>query len=360
MQYSINGGTTWNLLTVANGATFNWYPDFYTMSDFGEPGWFGYEGEIKSVKMNISFLQNQSNVIFRYKYFSNYSSADGNPAGLRIDNFSIGQESLVSDLNCFENVPYMMSFDNTEITCWEYGTNDDEIILLERIISNDIHWEIGNNFANVPNNSAAKINLNGQGNTNGVWFISPKFNMVSGNKLKFNIALNQFGNFNSAQLDTDDKVILKYSTNNGFTWTDLITWTNTSTISNTAQQVLVNSLPSTGYVQFAFWATNGTTSGNPTTFYVDDFALYTGPLGINEHESLNLTYYPNPVSDVLNISTSSEEITHVDLYTVSGQLLETVKIYSINARLDLRSYSRGAYFVKVNAKDRSKTIKILK
>ena len=360
MDYSIDGGTTWNLLTTASGPTFNWYQNFSTMSDFNQAGWFQQDGEIKSVKMNISFLQNQSNVIFRYKYYSNHATASSNPRGLRIDNFSIGQESLVSELNCFENIPYTMNFDAVETTCWEFGADDDAVILLDRLVDNDIQWEVSPNFANQTSNAAIKINLIGQGNTNGVWFISPNFNMIPGNKLRFNVALNQLGNLNATNLGADDSIILKYTINNGLTWTDLKTWNNTSVISNTGQMVLVNSLPTSGYARFAFWATNGVLTNDNSTFYIDDFVLYTGALDVNQNETFKFTYFPNPVNDFLTIYSEKEEIKNIETFTVSGQLIESIKVNKMESKIDFRNYASGVYFVKVNAMDNSKTIKILK
>jgi len=361
MEYSIDGGSTWILLTAASAPSFNWYQNYQTMSDFKQPGWFDNYGEMKSVKMDISFLKDQSNVVFRYKFYSNFAINSISTSGFRLDNFSIGQETLVNQLNCFESLPYSMNFDNIEVTCWEIGKNDGSIILLNRAANQDIQWEIADNFANSFGNSSAKIDLNSQGNTQGVWLISPKFNMVEGNKLKFNIALNQLGNFNTSTLDSDDQVKLMYSVNNGLSWTDLKIWNNASVISNTGQLELINSLPVSGYVRFAFWATNGAlNNGNNSTFYVDDFELYTGSLGVSKQETTSLSFYPNPVVDWLHINSSTEQINVAKLYTISGQLLETLNLNNKNISIDFRTYPKGVYFVELNSGDKSKTLKVLK
>lgn len=361
MEYSIDGGNTWILLTAASAPSFNWYQNYQTMFDFNQPGWFDNYGEMKSVKMDISFLKDQSNVIFRYKFYSNFALSGTSTKGFRLDNFSIGQETLVNQLNCFESIPYSMNFDNLEVTCWEIGKNDSSIILLNRNANQDIQWEIADNFANSSGNSSAKIDLNSQGNIQGVWLISPKFNMVEGNKLKFNIALNQLGNFNTSTLDSDDEVKLMYSVNNGLSWTDLKIWNNTSVISNTGQLELINALPVSGYARFAFWATNGAlNNGNNTTFYVDDFELYTGSLGISKQETTSLSFYPNPVQDWLHINSSVEQINVAKLYTISGQLLETLNFNNKNISIDFRAYPKGVYFIELNSGDKSKTLKVLK
>ncbi len=362
MQYSIDGGATWIMLTNTSGPSFNWYQNFQTMSDFsGQTGWFWQNAEIKTIKMNISFLQSQPNVMFRFRYYSNFATASSAPRGFRLDNFSIGQETLVNELNCIQSIPYFSDFDDDGMTCWETGTNDDEIILLDRTSVPDIHWEPATNFADVSNNPSFKIDMTGQGNTAGTWLISPNFNMITGNKLRFVVALTQFQSLASATLGSDDQIKLMYSANNGLTWTDLKVWNATSVISNTSQEVLINSLPTTGYAKFAFMATNGATNnGNNSTFYVDNFQLYTGSLGLSQHDSLELNYYPNPVKDLLILSSQSEKVETVKIYTISGQLLEEKKINGNEFSLDFTAYSNGVYFVELKTADKSKTIKILK
>ena len=356
MEYSLDGGNNWNLLTTANGQSFNWYN--YNMSDFNEPGWFGFNSEILSVKKDITFLINQNNVIFRFKHYSNSALASNAPMGFRLDNFSIGQESIVSTLNCTQNVPYYTTFDN--INCWEFGTDPDSIILQRSLSSNDIEWEISTNFANQLNNSSVKIDLNGEGNTNGVWFISPKFNMITGNNLQFNIALNETGTNNSTNLGADDVVKLMYTENNGLSWITLTTWNNNSEISNTNQTVQINSLPTTGYCQFAFWATNGILNNQNTTFYVDNFQLYTGTLSNNNFKENDFNYYPNPSNDFLTIDSKKENITFINIYSISGNLIDKIHINNIVAKIDLKNYSSGFYIFEINTNNNRNFIKVLK
>lgn len=360
MEYSTDGGTTWNLITTANGASVNWYPNYQTLTDLNnQPGWFDLSGKVMTAKMNISFLQNQSNVVFRYKYFSNMaSSADAN-RGFRLDNFVIGDEVSVDGFSCLQQVPSLFNFEAFDLTCWEI-TNNDLTILTER--TGDFNWEVVNNFAGTPNNKSAKIDLKGSGNTAGVWMISPKYQMKTNNRLRFKIALNLFGSTSAATMDADDSVILYYSVNNGLAWSVLRQWNSTTPISNTGEIVDLSSIPQSGHVRFAFKASNGTVDGNmSTTFYVDDFELYQNTLNVNDFNQITLSYYPNPVTDVLNVeSGTGMNLTKIEVYNVSGQLLMSEFPNKAAFVLNMSNLSGGVYFVTVESEEGAGRFKIVK
>lgn len=360
MEYSTDGGTTWNLITTASGSSVNWYQNYQTLSDLNnEPGWFDLSGKILTAKMNISFLQNQSNVVFRFKYFSNTASSPIASRGFRLDNFVIGDETAVNGFSCLEEVPYVFNFNLFDQTCWEI-TDNDLTILTEKSAS--MNWEIVDNFANTPNNTSAKIDIIGSGNTNGVWMISPKYQMSASDKLKFKIALTEIGNTNAATMDADDRVVLYFSINNGLTWSILEEWNSQTPISNTGEIVNFDYLPASGHVRFAFWATNGTVNDNtPTTFYVDDFELYNNTLGVDNFNQIDLNYYPNPVVDILNInSVTGSLLTKIEVYTISGQLLMTELPNTANFGVNMVGLSAGIYFITVQSEEGVKRFKVLK
>lgn len=66
---------------------------------------------------------------------------------------------------------------------------------------------------------------------------------------------------------------------------------------------------------------------------------------IDENSFSNFTYYPNPASDVLNIS-AGEEITEVKVYAVSGQLLFTKEVNAAQTTVDISALAKGVYFFK--------------
>ncbi len=61
----------------------------------------------------------------------------------------------------------------------------------------------------------------------------------------------------------------------------------------------------------------------------------------------SLKVFPNPASDVINIS-SDKNIKHVELYNASGQLL----LKNSNTKINVSSLEQGIYFIKITLSDR--------
>ena len=79
--------------------------------------------------------------------------------------------------------------------------------------------------------------------------------------------------------------------------------------------------------------------------------------------STNLTVYPNPATDVLNIniSNSSFKNSQVVVYNVSGMEVSKSTMNGSTAQLNIESLSNGVYFVKVsNENGFNKTVKFVK
>lgn len=98
-----------------------------------------------------------------------------------------------------------------------------------------------------------------------------------------------------------------------------------------------------------------------TTYYVDD-VLYTQGntvLGVNDFEEKVVSVYPNPVVDVLNISTK-EAVSTVTIYDVLGKVVLQAQPDSISPSIDMSAFSSGAYLVQVTIGDATKTVKVIK
>lgn len=78
-----------------------------------------------------------------------------------------------------------------------------------------------------------------------------------------------------------------------------------------------------------------------------------------DFQELELTYYPNPVDDVLNIELPEGE-NEVMVYDVSGSLLDKSRIRGSLYSFDMSAYAKGIYFVRVINKDRLATLKVIK
>ena len=89
IQYSINGGQTWTILTTTQDPSAqNWYNLSSIQSLSGEPGWGEWPNWSTAV-YNLSFLSGTPSVRFRYKFRSEnmYNSLVNH--GFRLDNFKI-------------------------------------------------------------------------------------------------------------------------------------------------------------------------------------------------------------------------------------------------------------------------------
>jgi len=74
-------------------------------------------------------------------------------------------------------------------------------------------------------------------------------------------------------------------------------------------------------------------------------------------------FYPNPVSEALNISTigAAHNITHVEIYNVTGnRILEQTFSEKDRVVLDVSSIPTGVYFCKVNMANTSVCLKFVK
>jgi hypothetical protein len=117
------------------------------------------------------------------------------------------------------------------------------------------------------------------------------------------------------------------------------------------------------------WQTNATYYWKVSSINVSGstespvFSFTTGsadPLGINEFTINSLSISPNPVKDIVTIN-SPVGFGSIEVFNQLGQLvLKSNSILMNNNRLDLSSLNPGMYLMKINADNKSKTVKIIK
>jgi hypothetical protein len=83
--------------------------------------------------------------------------------------------------------------------------------------------------------------------------------------------------------------------------------------------------------------------------------LVTGVDGIVK-ETQNLSAYPNPCSDVLNISDVTSNLSYF-IHDLSGSLVQSDKVSSI---IDVSNLTTGVYFLTVVGGDDIRTLKFIK
>jgi carbohydrate-selective porin OprB len=82
-------------------------------------------------------------------------------------------------------------------------------------------------------------------------------------------------------------------------------------------------------------------------------------LTTNSFDFTNLTYGPNPVENILNIS-SDDIFQKVNVYNYLGQAVLQQSYTTSDLKLDLGSLTKGNYFVKLESESKQEVIKILK
>ena len=76
-------------------------------------------------------------------------------------------------------------------------------------------------------------------------------------------------------------------------------------------------------------------------------------------QNATLSYYPNPVSDVLNLSYTSE-ISSVEVYNMLGQNVKSAVLSGTQVKVDMSNLTSGSYIVKVTSDGITKSLKIIK
>ncbi|GER59991.1 T9SS type A sorting domain-containing protein [Patiriisocius marinus] len=95
-------------------------------------------------------------------------------------------------------------------------------------------------------------------------------------------------------------------------------------------------------------------------YYIDDVLLEEGDtLGAEDFNADVFTVYPNPVVDVLNISTRTA-VDSVVVYDILGKVVLSANPGVASPSVDMSSLTSGAYLVNVTIGDASKTIKVIK
>lgn len=103
-------------------------------------------------------------------------------------------------------------------------------------------------------------------------------------------------------------------------------------------------------------------SGATGTGSINDFTFngqVINALGISDPEIAKVSFYPNPVKDVLKIS-NANTMTSVVVYNLSGQKVLTVNPNSNMAVIDMASLTSGIYMATIVSEGQYQNIKILK
>jgi hypothetical protein len=112
-------------------------------------------------------------------------------------------------------------------------------------------------------------------------------------------------------------------------------------------------------VRLRFVGTNMTAdAGNRVTF--NNIAVHgtSLPLAVNQHNGTKFSVYPNPTSDMVNISGTNGAVSY-KIFSIEGKLVQSGNL-NANAQISLSGLTKGMYLMRINAEDKTETKKIMK
>ncbi|GEM_PF-1504415 len=163
--------------------------------------------------------------------------------------------------------------------CWSEAEG---LIATNTVFTSSTSDWTADGFANSGTTGSAKIETySGFGSVNG-WLISPSIDLGTGATqyiVEFDIALTEWISTTGSTMDADDKLHLVISTNNGSTWSDtniLMTFDNTTPISNTGDYYYYDLSAYTGIVQFGLYF-ESPAGPSDNDLFIDNFNVVTRP-----------------------------------------------------------------------------------
>ena len=174
IEYSTDQGENWNILGNANDP--NWYNSDRTNASSGPaddcqncPGaqWTGLDKTLKEYSYDLTTLNGESNIIFRFKFVSDYSV---NEEGVVIDDFQIEAKAVLT-VNDFEEGEFLI-----------YPNPSSDIFNIRRMnttgenMSIKVYDLMGKLISQDENINDANYKLNLKGVSKGIYFLQVKIN----------------------------------------------------------------------------------------------------------------------------------------------------------------------------------------
>lgn len=259
---------------------------------------------------------------------------------------------------CASVVPsYTNDFSTFMPLCWEQQSGGSPT----SPPTDNIQYWYESGFLNSGYTGSAVINLYSSDRAG--WLKTVAFDLSAGGyQVKFDYGMTEYYGTDPSAMGSDDVIHFLVSSDGGNTWTILQTWEASNAPSNTTTQFSYNLSAYTGAnTIFAFYGTDGTVDDSEDyEFFVDNFIVEQAQLSTVETAAVKNTVktYPNPFTDVLNISDSGN-VKSVMITDTVGRLVKTID--NPGSALHLEDLRAGMYFVTLKMKDNSQqTIKVVK
>lgn len=193
------------------------------------------------------------------------------------DGFSNWAGPINFQTECDVFVPdYIEDFTDIIPNCWDEADNGDATTGPMDLGAGSWNQDT---FLNAGVSTAYSINLWLAAKSD--WILSPQFDLTGGPyQVDFEFGIMEFANTTTAgTLGSDDTVELLISTDNGVTWTNLITWDNSSVVPATGTLVVYDLSAYAGQtVQFGILGSEGTVDdAEDNEVFIDNFRVRTIP-----------------------------------------------------------------------------------
>jgi hypothetical protein len=98
----------------------------------------------------------------------------------------------------------------------------------------------------------------------------------------------------------------------------------------------------------------------PGFFAIDEFTTRDAFVGLSTiKNNLNASVYPNPTQGKINISAAKTNAIEVTVYDVMGKQMLKQNVFN-NSWVDLGDLANGVYFVKIEDRNESTTVRVIK
>jgi len=85
--------------------------------------------------------------------------------------------------------------------------------------------------------------------------------------------------------------------------------------------------------------------------------IFDGPDGIKENQ-INISFYPNPATNTLNINSDSE-VSNIKVLNYLGQTIDNINVTSMEVTINTSAYNSGIYFIQIETEKGISTQKIV-
>lgn len=114
-------------------------------------------------------------------------------------------------------------------------------------------------------------------------------------------------------------------------------------------------------LQFVLSSTDNSAWGmnTPAGFCLDNINC-TQFISVDEVADADLSAYPNPTRGAFTLHTGNEDLKVVNVYNVSGQLVEALESSATKVDIDLSAYASGLYYVELQSETLKQSFKVIK